>query len=220
MSAVRVLSRLVPNVLWAVPTRDPVVALTFDDGPHPATTPLLLDLLAHHAAQATFFVIGQRVTGNEAVLQRAVAEGHELGNHTMTARRSVRLGREEFAQDLAAADAVLRPFGQARYFRPASGWFTPAMLRAGHRLGYRCALGSVTTFDIDSLHPARTALRVSRRIHPGSVVVLHEGAESRAGIVEVVDRLLQDLGGRGYATVALSALAARCTAGPAIRTND
>lgn len=208
-AVIRVLRAVLPGILWEVPTSERLVALTFDDGPHPATTPQLLDLLAGHGAKATFFVIGRQVEGNETILERLVAEGHELGNHTMTPARSVTLGSAAFARDLAAAGELLGRFGPVRYFRPASGWFTPAMLHAAARLGCRCALGSISTTDTDSRRPARTAVRLSRRIRPGAVVVLHEGGSGRAGIVEVTRALLDDLVDRGYVMVTLSELSRR-----------
>ncbi len=206
---IRVLRALFPGVLWEVPTSERLVALTFDDGPHPATTPQLLDLLARHGARATFFAIGRQVEGNEGILERVVAEGHELGNHTMTSARSVTLGNAAFVRDLAAAGDLLARFGPVRWFRPASGWFRPPMLRTAARAGYRCALGSVSTTDIDSRRPARTAVRMSRRIRPGAVVVLHEGSSARTGIVSVTRALLDDLVERGYVMVTLSELSRR-----------
>lgn len=68
--------------LVEVRTARPLVALTFDDGPHPTLTPQLLDILAARGVRATFYVIGTRVVRHPQLLQRMVAEGHEIGNHT------------------------------------------------------------------------------------------------------------------------------------------
>ncbi|MEE9579507.1 MAG: polysaccharide deacetylase family protein, partial [Gemmatimonadota bacterium] len=75
------LSRVSPEVLYFVETDRPTVALTIDDGPDPATTARILDVLERHGARATFFLITDRVPGNEAILRRILDEGHEIGNH-------------------------------------------------------------------------------------------------------------------------------------------
>lgn len=70
------------EVVWEVPTKEKVVALTFDDGPDPDNTARILDLLKEHNAKATFFVIGEKVKRNPELVKREAEEGHELANHT------------------------------------------------------------------------------------------------------------------------------------------
>lgn len=77
-----------------VATREPVVALTFDDGPHATLTPQLLDVLKAHHVHATFFVIGMNVEQNPDVLRRIVAEGHEVGNHSWSHPNLAKLPEE------------------------------------------------------------------------------------------------------------------------------
>jgi peptidoglycan/xylan/chitin deacetylase (PgdA/CDA1 family) len=93
---VRWLSRRFPDVVFQQPNAGPLVALTFDDSPHATATPRLLDVLAAHGARATFFMIGEHVAGNEAVVRRLVEEGHELGNHMLSDAPSARLSAAEF----------------------------------------------------------------------------------------------------------------------------
>ena len=82
-----------PTVCCARRTDEPVVGLTLDDGPHPELTDAILDVLVKHEAQATFFLIGDRVVGNERVVRRIVDEGHEVGDHLMHDEPSIRLSR-------------------------------------------------------------------------------------------------------------------------------
>ena len=79
-----VLERLTPNFTYRVPTRSPLVALSFDDGPHPVFTPQVLEILQQHNAQATFFLIGERALRHPELVARIKAAGHELGNHYFT----------------------------------------------------------------------------------------------------------------------------------------
>ena len=111
--------------LWAagaplicVATDRPVLALTIDDGPHPATTPALLDVLSRHDARATFFLIGERATRHPALVREIAAGGHQLGNHLWQDRPTVRLSRREAGRQLQHVDAVLRHHGDVSVFRP------------------------------------------------------------------------------------------------------
>ncbi|HEX8859307.1 MAG TPA: polysaccharide deacetylase family protein [Actinomycetes bacterium] len=202
------LSAVIPSVVWHVRTKRQLVALTFDDGPDEHITPGLLDALGRNGARATFFVIGERVPGNEAMVRTIIAAGHELGNHLMTEEASIGQSTDRFEDQLLAADAILRRFGPIRYFRPASGWFTPAMLRQAKVHGYRCVLGTVTTFHSRVLNPQRTARRLLRWIAPGSIVILHEGKAERRGVIALTEAILSDLTRRGYTAVTLSDLLA------------
>jgi peptidoglycan/xylan/chitin deacetylase (PgdA/CDA1 family) len=92
---VRLVSRLLPAVLFHVDTRERVVALTLDDGPHPATTGPVLDVLARHRCRATFFLLGEASERHPELVRRIVEQGHELGNHTWVAERSASLGAGE-----------------------------------------------------------------------------------------------------------------------------
>ena len=116
--AARALSRLLPvDVLCYVATEARQFALTFDDGPHPMTTPGLLDVLARHSARATFFLIGARVAGNETLVARIAAEGHELANHLMHDERSVLMAADRFRRRATARDRA-GPAAPRRAVRP------------------------------------------------------------------------------------------------------
>src|SRR5215218_281029 len=120
-----------PRCLYLVDTSERLVALTLDDGPDAAHTPAILDMLRAHDARATFFLISSRIRGLEGLVARAVREGHELGNHLVH----------------DAAGTVLGRFATVRWLRPASGWFSHAMLDTIEGEGYRCALGSIYPYD-------------------------------------------------------------------------
>jgi peptidoglycan/xylan/chitin deacetylase (PgdA/CDA1 family) len=121
--------------------------LTLDDGPDAATTPMILAELQRHGSRATFFMITERVRGQEQLVRRLVAAGHELGNHFTQDRPSIRLSAGEFARDLERAHAVLATYGPLQWARPGSGWYSQAMVAIMAREGYRCVLGSVYPYD-------------------------------------------------------------------------
>lgn len=207
--AMRVLARLLPvDVLCYVDTEAPAFALTFDDGPHPDVTPLLLDVLARHRARATFFMIGERVLGNESTVARIAGEGHELANHLMRDEPSVLLPDLEFRQQLSRVTSLLAPYGAIRWFRPGSGWLTPRMLRSAAQLNLRCVLGTVVAVHSRNSSDRRIAQHLIGRIRPGSIAVLHEGTPDRRGVVSTTDLVLAELRSRGLAAVTISELAA------------
>jgi peptidoglycan-N-acetylglucosamine deacetylase len=205
--AARAAVRLVPaDVLWYADTARPVFALTFDDGPDPRSTPGLLEVLARHRAHATFFLIGERVAAHPELVAAIVAAGHELGNHLMRDEMSVRQPEEVFRADLARAGALLAPFGPVRWFRPASGWFTPRMLRTGAGQGLRAVLGTLVGANTGGPGDQRIAPRLAAGVRPGSIVVLHEGTAQRQGVVRTTDHLLGLLADRGWRSVTVSDL--------------
>lgn len=206
---IRWLARRYPEILFYTDTEEQLVALTIDDAPHPALTPAILDVLAEHGARATFFVLGERVAGNEGILRRIAEEGHELGNHLMADSPSIRLSSEEFERQLLGTHRLLSPFGPVRWFRPGSGWFSQRMIGQLGRYGYRCALGSAYAYDCH-IHSAWHASRhILLSTCPGSVIIVHDGCESRWRTVTVLQRVLPALARRGYRVVTLSELAER-----------
>ncbi len=197
-----------PEVLFFVETKQPLVALTIDDAPHPTLTPRILDVLATHHARVTFFVIGAHVPGNEHVLHRMVVDGHELGNHDFHDYPSIRLSAAEFAQQVHRTHQQLASFGPIRFFRPASGWFNQRMLQQLRPYAYRCVLGSAYPEDLLS-SPRYLAHHMLFNTHPGAILILHDGSEQRARTVAVLDRVLPELQRRGYRVVTVSELLAR-----------
>lgn len=195
-----------PRCRYAVPTRCRVVALTVDDGPDAASTPVLLRLLRAHGARATFFLISGRVPGNEALVAALVAEGHELGNHLTHDEPSIRLAPDAFTAAVREAGAVLGRFGPVRWLRPGSGWYDARLLDTIEREGYRCALGSVYPYDAHLRSARLAAAYVLANTRPGAVIILHEGGARGARTVEVLRRVLPALRARGYRVVTLSEL--------------
>ena len=196
-----------PTVCCARETDEPVVGLTFDDGPHPELTGAILDVLARHDARATFFLIGDRVVGNEAVVRRIVDEGHEVGDHLMHDEPSIRLSRNRFRDDLTEARDLLAPYQDVSWWRPGSGWTTRTMVREAHALGMRCVLGTVAVADGPPPEPGSwREQRLLAQISGGAVVVLHEGTSARRDVVETADWLLTRLAERGLRSVTLTEL--------------
>jgi peptidoglycan-N-acetylglucosamine deacetylase len=195
------------RVVASVATRGRYVALTIDDGPHPATTPELLRVLRSHNARATFFLIGARAQRHPDLVRRIAADGHELANHLMHDEPSIRLTAPEFRRQLAQVHELLAPFGDVVFFRPGSGWFTKRMLRDAATQGYACGLGTPLLLVTQYREPRHIGRALARRAHPGAVIVLHEGDERRNGVYAAADALLVELARRNLRVITLSELA-------------
>ncbi len=203
----RRLARYQPRVLYIVETTQKAVALTIDDGPDARTTPEILDSLQCSGAQATFFVISSNITGNEALLERIVAEGHELGNHLTRDEPATNLSDEEFEDELLLSHRMLTSYSdQVTWFRPGSGRFTEAMLDTLEKHDYRCALGSVYPFDarIPSCWFATWVILSAAK--PGSVLILHDLGARGKRTVTTLNNILPRLTQRGFRVVTLSQL--------------
>jgi peptidoglycan/xylan/chitin deacetylase (PgdA/CDA1 family) len=160
----------------------PRVALTFDDGPSPATTPQVLDLLEESGAKATFFAIGKKLTGEGKTLARRARDaGHAIACHGFAHDRFFALrGHQRVRDDLLAALAAIEDATGARttLFRPPIGHTNPTIARVAEELGLTIVGFSVRGYDGTA---AARAERVRRRVigglEDGAIVLLHDGAE-------------------------------------------
>lgn len=195
-----------PDLLFHAALEEKVVALSFDDGPDPTTTPAILEVLKRHGAHATFFFLGSRADRWRLLLPVVLEAGHEVANHLWDDQRSFALSQVEFERQLMRTDQVLRP-PAVRLFRPGGGFVSRKQARTAARHGYTCVLGSVYPCDAHVV-PNRWIIRdVARRVRPGGIIILHEGHPSRIGIVDALDRLLRELRALGYRVVSVTELA-------------
>lgn len=177
------------------------VALTFDDGPARPTS-RLLDTLAARGIRATFFVVGVNVPYSPELLARMVAEGHEIGNHTLNHRDLTKLSGDALrAQVDEASDAIEAASGQRpRLLRPPYGAVDDAMAAS---VGMPLVLWSVDPRDWADHDPALVARRVAADARRGSIILLHDIHETT---VDAVPAILDDLASRGLTTVTVSEL--------------
>jgi peptidoglycan/xylan/chitin deacetylase (PgdA/CDA1 family) len=208
------------RVLFGVPTRVPRFALTIDDGPSPATTPALLDVLARHGARATFFLLGEEAARHPELVARIAGEGHELGNHTWRDEPTWTLPVPEFREKLRATQHTLAAHGPVRWFRPGSGWPTAEHLAVAEADGLRCVLGSAVAIAGAGAGTARTPARLDVLIRRGAVLVLHEGTPARCAVAVTVDALLTRTSRRELAATTLSELVSDSSERPSGPTDE
>ncbi len=204
---------LVPARDAAAPAFEPepagYIALTFDDSPNGKTTERLLDGLAARGAHATFFVIGEQIAGQEALLRRMAAEGHQIGNHTWTHRRLDTTGAAG-ARELARTEKALRETlgGSGYWIRPPWGFASAETLReAGAPLVY----WSLDTEDWRVLDAAKVARCITDGVKDGDIVLLHD---SYGTSVDAALAAIDALSARGFRFVTVEELFARMLVAP------
>lgn len=209
------------DVTFKGPSDRPVLALTIDDFPssgadQPGTGSMaLLDQLAELAIPATLFSIGERVRKHPGMAARAVAAGHELGNHMERDQWSLTLGREAFLRQLDNTAVAIRndlaaaaQSAPLRWFRPSGGWFHPPMVAWARSRGYRTVLGSIWPLDGLGVAPPERVQRwtVERFAHPGGIVVLHDTEKDNAATRRTLQAVVPVLQKEGFSFVTLSTL--------------
>jgi len=195
------------QALYSINTERKVIALTIDDGPHADITPKILDVLAVYNIPATFFIIGERVHGNETLVRDIVSAGHELGNHLMVDTPSIQLSIDEFERQLLLTDEILQPYAPIQWMRPASGWYNKAILEIVRRHGYQMAIASVYPYDAQISNVPFIVNYVVANAFPGAIIDLHEGTDERWHTVDALEQIIPALQAEGYEFVTLSALA-------------
>lgn len=201
-------SRLNGRVLYEVDTKAPVIALTLDDGPDPATTPKILDLLSRYDARATFFVLANRANANEDLMFRIVEQGHEVGNHMLEDRPSIFHSSNEFQTRLSRAHDDLSRYAEVRWFRPGSGLYSREMLATIEQAHYRTALGSIYPFDSHIPSPWFASRYILWQARPGAVIVLHDYGARGDRTHKTLSVVLPELINRGFTITTLSELVA------------
>ena len=191
------------------------VALTFDDGPDPASTPALLALLDARGHRATFFVIGERAARFPELVREIASRGHAIENHswahsyaTPFATASRLLRELERASALIASASGRRP----AYFRPPVGLLSPPVARAARLAKLQLVGWTATARDgVASTTPARAIARLRSGLHAGAILVMHDGAIGKGRIpiaAQVLPQLLSLLEARGLRSVTLAQLLA------------
>jgi peptidoglycan/xylan/chitin deacetylase (PgdA/CDA1 family) len=168
---------------WHLPStsNSPVVYLTYDDGPNPTATPLLLDVLSRENVRATFFLIDDHLTEETGpIVQRMFAEGHAVGLHSNKRWLMLR-SAEDIAETLELAAQRVEQLGGSRpcrWFRPHAGWRSATLYEALERADYRLAGWSFGLWDWNLWRPREAnalADRLARRARAGDIVVIHDG---------------------------------------------
>jgi peptidoglycan/xylan/chitin deacetylase (PgdA/CDA1 family) len=185
-------------VLCKARTADKVVALSFDDGPHPIFTCRILDTLKEHNVAATFFCIGKNISGNEAILQQLHTEGHTIGNHTYSHGFWFDMwGSKKMLADMQQMDEqVNRVIGSKPIlFRPPYGVTNPNLKKAVTTGRYIPIGWSVRSLDTAIKDKQKLLSRITGELKPGDIILLHDSMEITA---QLLPEIIEQIQKQGY----------------------
>ncbi len=192
----------------APPSRARLAVLTFDDGPYPVTTPVLLAQLRALHVPATFFVIGRDVREQPAITLRALAAGIEVGNHTQTHPEMDALPPAAQEREIADGAKTIAALTAQRpaFFRPPHGNFDAATIDAARSQGETIALWDVDPGDWRTLTSDQIAALVLERGRSPAVILLHNG---KTATVDALPRIVNAYRRAGFEFVTLAELRRR-----------
>jgi peptidoglycan-N-acetylglucosamine deacetylase len=193
-------------------TKEPVAALTFDDGPDPIYTPRLLDILKRHGSRATFFMLGERAEQHPDLVRRIAESGHAVGNHSWDHPTFPCIRGSERRKQIRACERALAPYGQ-KLLRLPYGHQNVASSIDAFWLGYDVVTWSVHVWDWCETNSLQMASELEKRVRSGSVILLHDSINTRPradqptlglralhierdAMLEAVDLFLKHLEGR------------------------
>lgn len=191
---------LLPKAWCHQTTAQPVLYLTFDDGPIPEVTPWVLEQLALYEAKATFFCVGANVQKHPAIYKQIVAAGHQVGNHTQQHRDGWKTSTKVYLKEVEEANKWI----DSALFRPPYGHLTPWQSYHLRQKGYQLVYWEVLAGDFDPFISWEKCLQnVLNNSQAGSIVVLHDSQKAWPHLREVLPRVLKHYHQKGYQFKAL-----------------
>lgn len=196
------------DIVWQVDTRQNLVALTFDDGPDPAVSPMLYQILEDTRTKATFFMVGERVLNNPKVIHGRM-DRHEVGNHTFSHESLFLKNTDEALEDLKQAHrAITAIIGrEPTLLRPPWAHINGNTLVAAAHLGYDIVMWN--GFIGDEAYVNREEQLIEDVVHaviPGSVLLGHDAGESRMIAIRNLPKIIEELKRRKFEFVTISEL--------------
>lgn len=191
------------------------VGLCFDDGPDPAVTPAVLDLLDRYRAKASFFCIGERASRHPGLIRDIVAGGHTVENHTWRHSPAFStFGMPAIRREVVTAQRLIEELSgrRPRFFKAPAGLRNPLLEPVLYREGLRLTTWTRRGFDTVWRRPAAVAGRLTRGLAAGDLLMLHDGSAARTAegvpvVLKVLPVLFEALAENGLTAVSLEAVA-------------
>ena len=186
-----------PSCLWKYPKTDGrKIYLSFDDGPHPAATPFVLDQLKKYNAKASFFCIGKNVVEETSIYKRILLEGHRVGNHTFNHLNGWKTDNKIYLDNIEKAREQI----DSDLFRPPYGRVSAFQIRnLKEKLHYKVVMWDVLSGDFDpGVTGEEAAERVIGNSKPGSIIVFHDSTKAFPVLQVALPIVLSYFYGEGY----------------------
>lgn len=188
------LQKLLPNLLWRVPTRQPKLYLTFDDGPTPGVTDWVLAELDKYQAKATFFCVGKNVAAHPDLFAQLTQHGHTVGNHTYNHQNGWNTTDEHYWKEVEACATQV----ESRLFRPPYGRISLSQISM-LKPHYRIVMWDVLAQDYDPAVAANQCVaNVTRHVGNGSIIVFHDSLKAEERLRYALPKVLAELSEKGF----------------------
>ena len=200
------LKKIYSSYTWSIPTKEKIIYLTFDDGPHPEITPFILKELKKYNALATFFCIGKNVLAYPGIYKQILDEGHSVGNHTQNHLNGWKTSNDAYMKDIAeAADYI-----DSNLFRPPYGKITSFQAKHLHAAMKgkkpKVIMWDVLSADFDNRITKERSLQfVILRALPGSIVVFHDSEKAFEKLHYALPKVLHHFSEKGFKFLSLEA---------------
>jgi peptidoglycan/xylan/chitin deacetylase (PgdA/CDA1 family) len=182
------------GLIWRMPTRQPEVYLTFDDGPEPEATPFVLSQLKKWNALATFFCIGNNIEKHQELFNQIVSAGHQIGNHTQNHLNGWNNHLNTYLADVEQCSTHI----SSGLFRPPYGKITLKQIRS-LRSQWQIIMWDVLSYDFETnVSPAKCIQNVMQHVRPGSIIVFHDSKKALKNLSETLPVVLEKLSAKGY----------------------
>ncbi len=161
--------------------------LTFDDGPDPELTPIILDILEREKIKAVFFVIGQKAEKHPEIVTRIEEEGHLIGNHSYSHNNFMSLySKSRLRIEIKKAQETIETITHKKttLFRPPIGYTNPNYAKVLKEAKLHCVGWSLRSYDSIIKDPIKLANRLVKKVKPGSIILLHDNLSVTAGTLE------------------------------------
>jgi peptidoglycan/xylan/chitin deacetylase (PgdA/CDA1 family) len=193
------IQKLFSSYTWKVKTKDKLLFLTFDDGPHPEITPWVLAQLQQYQAKASFFCVADNVRKYPQTYAQILASNHAVGNHTYHHKNGWYTKVHEYLTDVALAENFI----QSQLFRPPYGRIKKQQATALLKQ-YAVVMWSHLSCDYSSTLNIDESLNAMKKVEPGSILVFHDSEKAFANLQIILPQLLQFYQQEGYTLLALN----------------
>ncbi len=183
-----------PEAIFRIKTDEKIICLTFDDGPHPQVTPLVLEILDRFEVKATFFCVGENVSRFPEVFDEVKRRGHAVGNHTFNHLKGFEFPADDYVRNVKKASGYI----DSDLFRPPHGQIKLSQIKA-LKDDYRIIMWDFITYDYDkNIEPEKIIDEVKKRSRNGSIVVFHDSLKAENNVLNALPVVLKFWKENGY----------------------
>ena len=195
------IQKLFPSLTWKVDTYEKVIYPTFDDGPIPELTDLILDILDQYDAKGTFFCVGDNIRKHPEIFQSILNNGHSVGNHTFNHLKAWRTQNEDYLHNVYRCQEEIEKYTQQeqKLFRFPYGQFNLKLAQKLKRQNYQLIMWDVLSKDYNTAISSEKILKNSvKNSSNGSIIVFHDNLKAKNKILQFLPLYLKHFSDIGY----------------------